>query len=220
MNAPAPQLTRASREPQQGRSRASYERMLAAAEALLIERGSDDFALTDVAKLGKVSIGSIYCRFDSKDDLLGAVQHRALTKISGEQMAMVEQARARAWDLRDLVFRLVDGMAESLKAHAPVLRPFMLRAATDPATAQYGKRVHKEVDDALQAALAAKRDEIPHPDPDRAAASAIRIMYAAIARHLGFGTAEGPFEEGDWGQLKTDLGHMCAAFLRTPPPVS
>lgn len=58
--------------PQQGRSRASYERMLAAAEKLMVKRGNDDFTLTEVAKAGKVSIGSIYLRFDSKDDLIRA----------------------------------------------------------------------------------------------------------------------------------------------------
>src|SRR5439155_8476116 len=66
-------LGRPSREPLQGRSRASFERMLEAAEKLLVERGSDEFTLSDVSKAGKVSIGSIYCRFDSKDDLIRAV---------------------------------------------------------------------------------------------------------------------------------------------------
>lgn len=57
-----------ARAPQQGRSKASFERMLATAEELMTQRGSDEFTLNEVAKHGKVSIGSIYCRFDSKDD--------------------------------------------------------------------------------------------------------------------------------------------------------
>ena len=38
-----------SRVPLQGRSRASFERMLSAAAKLLIERGSDDFTIADIA---------------------------------------------------------------------------------------------------------------------------------------------------------------------------
>lgn len=211
------QASHASRAPQQGRSRASYERMLAAARTLLIERGNDEFALTDVAKLGKVSIGSIYCRFDSKDALLTAVQHQALEEMTVEQVAIVSRAHETAADLRDLVKRLVEGLAESLKTHAPILRPIMLRAAAEPATSEQGKASYGRVAEAVHAALLSHRDEIRHPDPERAAASAFRIMYAAIARYLGFGAVAESAGEGDWADLKTDLAHMCAAFLETPP---
>jgi hypothetical protein len=40
-------------------------------------------------------------------------------------------------------------------------------------------------------------------------------MYAAIARYLGFGSATTAAWEGDWDELKEDLGRMCAAFLLT-----
>ena len=49
-------LTTALRAPVQGRSKASYERMLVAAEGLMVSRGSDDFTLQEVSKKGKVSI--------------------------------------------------------------------------------------------------------------------------------------------------------------------
>ncbi|MFC4594405.1 MULTISPECIES: hypothetical protein [Sphingobium] len=39
------------------------------------------------------------------------------------------------------------------------------------------------------------------------------MIYAAIARYLGFGSATGAAWEGDWEELKQDLGAMCAAFL-------
>ena len=214
----AAQVTHASREPQQGRSRASYERMLAAARELLIQRGNDEFALTDVAKLGKVSIGSIYCRFDSKDALLAAVQHQALAGIDAEQLSIISEARESATDLRDLVMRLVEGLAESLKAHAPILRPFMLRAQIDSGTSDQGKASYGLIAEAVHAALLSYREEVRHPEPERAAASAFRIMYAAIARYLGFGAVAETAGEGDWADLKTDLGHMCAAFLTTSPP--
>lgn len=214
----AAQASHASRAPQQGRSRASYERMLAAARELLIERGNDEFALTDVAKLGKVSIGSIYCRFDSKDALLAAVQHQTLERIDAEQLAIIAKVRESASDLRDLTMRVVEALAESLRSHAPILRPFMLRAPMDASTSDQGKASYGRIAEAVQAALLSHREEIRHPDPERAAASAFRLMYAAIARYLGFGAVAETAGEGDWADLKRDLGHMCAAFLMTSPP--
>ena len=54
MNAEAP-IASPLREPRQGRSRASFERMLAAAEKLMAERGSDEFTLNEVAKTGNLA---------------------------------------------------------------------------------------------------------------------------------------------------------------------
>ena len=89
----------ATRVPQQGRSRASYERMLVAAEKLMVKRGDDDFTLTEVAKTGKVSIGSIYLRFASKDDLIRAVHVRVLARIDEDQRTMLADVRERSGTL-------------------------------------------------------------------------------------------------------------------------
>lgn len=208
---------KAVRVPQQGRSRASFERMLVAAEELMAERGTDDFTLNEVGKRGKVSIGSIYCRFDSKDDLVHAVQTRVLERVNTEQLAIVELARTEASDLVVLVERLVDGTAESLRRFADVMRPFMLRASTDTVVAAQGKARYAEVADAVKAALLDHRDEIRQPDPERAVQSAYRILYSAIARYLGFGSTMGSAWDGDWAIMKEDLSRMIAAFLTTPP---
>ena len=53
-NAPPSAGEGMSRKPQQGRSRASLERMLAAARELMIERGSEEFTLQEVSQGGDV----------------------------------------------------------------------------------------------------------------------------------------------------------------------
>ena len=205
-----------SREPQQGRSRASFERMIRAAEDLLAERGNDDFTLMEVSKRGKVSIGSIYCRFDSKDELVRAVQTRVLADIEQEQSALVEEIAEEANGLQHLVLLLVDGVAESLRRFAPVMRPIMARSVGDDVIASAGKRSYAIVADKVAGALLDHRGEIAHPDPERAVTSAYRVLYAALARYLGFGSAVTASGEGDWSELKEDLGWMFAAFLTTP----
>jgi AcrR family transcriptional regulator len=201
------------RAPRQQRSQASFERMIAAAEALLKERGNDDFTLQEVGKRGKVSIGSIYCRFDSKDDLIRAVQARVLEAVNAEQLKVIDEAEARAENLRQLVKLLVEGTAEALRRHAELMRPMMLRATSDPIVAAAGKKSYAEVAGRVEGALLTHRGEIRQPHPERAVHSAYRVIYAAIARYLGFGSATGASWEGDWEELKQDLGKMCAAFL-------
>jgi AcrR family transcriptional regulator len=207
----------ALREPQQGRSRASFERMLSAAAALLRERGSDDFTLLDVSKKGKVSIGSIYHRFDSKDELIQAVHRRFIEQMIERQGVLIGKAVRQGDRLETLMHALIEEIAELLRQEGAMLRPLMRRASADPVVGAAGRLGYIDMHDRLTAAIMAFRSEIRHPDPDRAVASVIRIMYAAIARFLGFGATETPLDPGNWADLKEDLSDMCTAFLLHAP---
>lgn len=203
-----------SRAPLQGRSRASFERMLSAAAKLLIERGNDDFTIADVSKVGKVSIGSIYGRFDSKDDLIRAVQARALADVDADMSAGLNAATLKSNSLDELVSNLIDCLAEVLRKHADIFRPLMLRATFDEVIATVGKRSYAETERQFRETILARAREIHHPDPERAVRSVFRIVYAAIARYLGFGSSTTAAWEGDWQILKEDLEVMSSAFLR------
>jgi len=209
--------TGATREPQQGRSRASYERMLVAAEKLMVRHGNDDFTLNDVARTGKVSIGSIYLRFNSKDDLIRAVHMRVLARVDVEQQAMLAAVQARTHRLHDLITQLVGDYAELLRRFAPLLRPMMLRASFDPGISGVGRAAADRFGDEMKAAMLVYRADIVGDAPERAVHSAYRVIYATLARYLGFGSSKEVSDEGDWTELKQDLGDMCAAFLLWSP---
>ncbi len=142
-----------SREPQQGRSRASLERMLEAAEQLMMRVGSDDFTLTEVAKVGNVSIGSIYLRFEGKDALIHAVHSRVLERINAEQDALLERVSAASSDLDGFTHAFVDEYAEMLLKFAPILRPIMLRAPHDPVMSKTGKDNYERFADKVKSRL-------------------------------------------------------------------
>lgn len=209
-----------ARPPQQSRSRQSFERMMNAAEALLVERGSDDFALTDVSRVGKVSIGSIYNRFTSKDELIQAVHARLMDKLEVEQARIVMRARSRSRSPVDLVRAIVEELGEFLAGHAAAMRPMMLRAAFDRTVQDRGREAHESMEALVAGELLVHRGEMAHSDPDRAVHAVIGLAYAAFARELGFGMAEAPQNGADWSQLKTDIGDMSAAFLFSPAPSS
>jgi AcrR family transcriptional regulator len=210
-------LTTALRAPVQGRSKASYERMIAAAEALMVAQGSDEFTLQEVSKKGKVSIGSIYNRFASKDALIHAIQYRVLERVDKQMSERLAKARQGAQDLESLVVALTEAVAETLRDNAGIMRALMLRASVDPLVAATGKTSYSATAHAVKEALLLYSARVAQPDPLRAVDSAFRIIYAAIARYLGFGSATTAAWEGDWEVLKQDLARMVAAFLVTPP---
>jgi AcrR family transcriptional regulator len=207
-----------ARPPQQGRSRASFERMLNAAEALLIERGSDNFALSDVGQVGRVSIGSIYNRFASKDELIQAVHARLMDRMDAEQNRIVMKARSRGKTPVMLVRAIVDELGQFLASHAGIMRPMMLRAAFDTIVQDRGRRAHDVMADAIAAEILLHRSAITHPDPERAVWTTVRVAYAAFARELGFGMAEAPAPGTDWAKLKVDVGDMAANYLFCQSP--
>lgn len=190
---------------------------MSAAEALLIEHGTEAFTLTDVSRVGKVSIGSIYNRFSSKDELIRAVHCGVIHRIETEQSRIVMRARSRADDPVDLIKVLIDELGELLATFAELLRPLMLTAARDPVVHARGREGYDTMRKLVVGEILTQRALMKHPAPVRAANAVFRVAYGAFARELGFGMAETVLDETQWADLKADLGDMAAAFLFSQP---
>lgn len=190
--------------------------MLTAAEKLLGESGSDDFTLADVSEAGKVSIGSIYNRFDSKDELLYAVHARVLAKVDDDMNAALEKAIAKATDLNSHVNGVIYSVSEVLRKYASILRPFMMRSLRDSRIAEAGKQGYEATEQKVLDSFAPYLKEIRHSNTDKAIISSYRIVYAAVARYLGFGSESMGLGSGGWKTLKDDLAVMWTAYLTYP----
>jgi AcrR family transcriptional regulator len=209
---PAVAAPAVSRKPQQGRSKASLERMLAAAEQLMIERGNEEFTLQEVSQRGNVSIGSIYLRFDSKDNLVRAVISDHLERMKAEEDRMLAVV-TKSTSLDSFVAAYVEAYAELLQQHAPLLRLTMQRAENDPLVSEPGKRVALRVEDLSTAAMMVYADEMGGKDKELKANSSYHVIFATLARQLSLGSTGGSAHDYDWGKLKRELGRMCLAYL-------
>jgi AcrR family transcriptional regulator len=212
---PADEPVTGARLPRQRRSHASLERMLGAAEQLMIERSSEDFTLHEVAKVGDVSIGSIYLRFEGKNDLIRAVIAREFEILDAQEDDMLVKAIGRSASLEQFMPAYVEAYAELLRHHAPLLRLIMLRAARDPLVSGPGSARGQRAREMSTTAILRYRHEIGGADPELKAASAFNVIFATLARNLSLGQA-GKSEIGqDWQSLKTELGRMTLAYLRS-----
>lgn len=203
-----------SRTPQQGRSKASFERMLVAAEKLMLERGSEEFTLQDVSQTGAVSIGSIYLRFKSKENLVRAVIANHLERMAADEDAMMVAVKANATSLDTFMPRYVQAFAGVLRDHAPLLRLSMQRASFDPLVSEPGKQSANRAAAMGIAAMLEYREAFGGDDHELKANAAYQIIFATLARQLSLGsTAESAYAH-DWEQLNTELGRMCLAYLK------
>jgi len=208
------------RSPLQERSRQSFERVLDAAMDLLMEVGYEGLTVAGVSARAGASTGSIYGRVRGKDDLLRAVQERILERTEAGQAAMLADLQAEHLPLSRLVPRAVDALAEFMRSHADLLRPLMTRAVTDDKVAGRGKASHAKLQDGWTAVILTRAPEVQSDLPERAVLSCFRIVYASLARYLGLGSSPESAGEGDWADLKVDLGRMALAYLSWPGPES
>lgn len=180
------------------------------------ERGSGDFTLIDVSRVGKVSIGSIYNRIESKDELLLVLQLVISREIDQSLNKALESLPDPDSGLSAFASALLGSVAETFKHHANSLRPLMQAAASDPRMAEKGRENFRITEGLVVKELMRCADEIVAQDKAKACKSAFRIFYAAIARHLGFGSLGGAADEqeGDWATLKLDICTMVILFLK------
>ncbi|MEN8585064.1 helix-turn-helix domain-containing protein [Burkholderia sp. RS01] len=200
-----------SREPKQARSRQSFEKTIEAALALLQDRGSDEFTLADVSARSGVSIGSIYARFEGKDELLRVAHGRKMDDIDAvsshlfEALPMLPEA-----GLDSVAREAVDRTIEVLRRYADILRPFMLRATHDETISRRGAASH--------AALAAHFAEVLRKWPGGFLGQdeidwCFNVAYSVIARRLGLGSTMEGSGSLEWSEIAEKLAGMVASYL-------
>jgi AcrR family transcriptional regulator len=204
-----------ARKPKQTRSQQSYDRMLEAATKILNEGGLQELTLAEVSRRSKVSIGSIYCRVDGKEDLLRAVQVRSMAQMDREFALLLTRVRRRALPLRELVPTMVRELGNFLRRHSHLLSAFMQQAATDPVIQTTGAKSWQQTALDFKLILLERRAEFGHPDPEHAAEMCFLIVYGCLARFLGFNSLDSEAQglPTNWNELIDDLGLMMLGFL-------
>jgi AcrR family transcriptional regulator len=206
------------RPPQQERSRASFERVLAAGARLLRERGYDAFTLAEVSRRAKVSIGSIYGRVQSKDDLVHEIHSRTMHEIGAEHRDAITASDMSRLSTVALVAEAVREFSGPIQKHARLLRVFMHLGAVDDVIARGGSESSREAGRRFKELILARRDEIGHPDPELAVDVAFRMAYCTLARQIMYGPTFESDRKVEWDELVDELGVACAAYLLGTTP--
>lgn len=205
-------LSVAVQPPQQERSRASFERVIQAATSLLEEDGYDGFTLAEVSKRANVSIGSIYARVKSKDDLFYVIQDRYMTGSESRPRLQDPDAWSDL-DARAAVLGIVGEIGELFKVNERLLRVFMHRGIVDDVVAARSSASVSRFHDEVVAILLTKRDAIAHENPELAIDVAFRMAWGTLARQIMYWPTFESKQTIAWETLVNELGRACAAYL-------
>ena len=201
------------RPPKQKRSQESLERVLRASTSLLEEMGFDAFTIQDVSHRAEVSVGAIYARFGSKENLLRAVHRHAMETIAAQHGAVAAVDGRPGKPVDAVIVDAVRAVAGVFRGNESLLRAFMHLAAVDDEISRRGSQSSIELARQFETTVLAHRSELAHPDPEIAVDVCFRMAFSTFARQVMYG----PVFESDrpiaWDDLVTEVGSACAAYL-------
>lgn len=205
------------KSPSQMRSHASLRRTLDGAKTVMRRFGNEDFTLADVCKEAGISVGSIYFRFESKENLTRAVLAEELRDIAEQERQILDRLKAHATDLEAFVTLYVEHFPVFLSENVSILRIAMERASHDELVAASGRAVGDQSADLTAAAFLTYDPEISGTRKLEKAHAAYRIIFAALARELGLGSTQESAHWKDWSAFKRELSAFALAYLRYAP---
>src|SRR5262245_5338406 len=106
----------------QERSQRNLERIVAAAETVLSRDGWEAFTMNAVADEADASVGGIYRRFASKEQLLRAIKDNVLTRADAMHKDI---GTYLAKDLHDAIRHYARARIESLRSYADILKKIL-----------------------------------------------------------------------------------------------
>ena len=173
------------RAPRQNRSRESLRRMLDAAEVVLATYGLDGATLPRIAAQAGVSPANVYRRFSDKDALMAAVFRRLTERSSSATEARFDPESVRPIGIVQFSRNVIEGMIRGYRAGAGLSRAAVEYSEQHwevgfvrKARASEARSFQRMVDTFL-----IWRDQIRHPDPERAIRFAF-LMVAIALREL------------------------------------
>jgi AcrR family transcriptional regulator len=168
------------RESQQSRSEKTQSKLLDATEVLIVEKGTDETSIAQIAKQAGCSVGTVYHHFKDKRALFFALFHR-MTETYAQ---MTEKAAdPKMWDgasIRDIISGYIDFMFNMSKEAAAAKAAVALVVADYPELRTHVAELQSEGRKAMVGLMMARRHEMSCVDPAQAATFFIDQLGAML----------------------------------------
>ena len=195
--------------PQQARSRASLQRVLAAAEHVLAHRGIEEFTVGAVAEQAELSVGAIYRRFSGKDQLLHAVKDQLLRQL---ETNVDEALRVSAPGLRGTISAFTQALAHTFAGHDRIFSELLDGQRAEGR--ERGLEALAAIQDALVDSAGACLPEISRHDRDQAVRMVARTIIGACVHRAA--TCRYWPDDLSWTTWARETTELILAYLTSP----
>jgi len=205
--------------PLQARSQETLDRILRATEELLERKPFDDIGITEILRRSRVSAGSFYARFKSRDDLLPWLYARYSENEKRLAPERFDPRRLQGLKLAGAIQTLTREAISVYRGRRGLLRTVALLARSRPSAISRGAITERAEQYGEAAALLLRfRSEIKHPDPELAVKTGILMALSLCREKVLFGEAPHPRSvDIDDDVLSRETARCLHAYLTTPP---
>jgi AcrR family transcriptional regulator len=197
--------------PRQRRSHELSLRILEAAERVLRRVGPEALTISAVAEEAGVSVGGIYGRFKSRDELLAAIHGEVLGKVQNHMEVALDKKFSGLQEVATVFATELVTVFEELGGLLPI----------DNKTTDMTVVLH--VERAIRAAVAKStepfRADFQHPDPDLAVRLTVHLLLASVVRESTCPPTATDRAIG-WHNLHSELPKVAHALLAGSYPVN
>ncbi|MCG8592744.1 MAG: TetR/AcrR family transcriptional regulator [Proteobacteria bacterium] len=183
---PPPQLSSVA-PPKQARSEQTLQRILAAAEALIEEKGVADLSIPEIVARAGSSVGGFYARFKDKTALLRALEERFFRQL----IDLLERvADPDAWpgaSVQQIVAGLVHELVSLTRTRHNMLTAFLTRAAQDPEFRAEALGFRRQVSERVTELVVGRGERFTHPDPALAVDLSVQFAFGLMLQNTIYG---------------------------------
>jgi AcrR family transcriptional regulator len=205
------------RPPRQARSQETLERILDAAQALIVEKGFEDTPVSEIVRRAGSSVGAFYTRFHDKQGLLGALNDRFYAEAMATADDALDPARWEGAGAAEILHAVVRFLVQVYREHGPLIRAFVIRNHVSGEFQMRQGRVYQYVAVRLSQLLLERGAGISHPEPERAIGFGLTLVFSTLDSTILFGDARFAQALSD-DQLAAELSRAYLAYLGVQTP--
>lgn len=201
---------------QQSRSERTQSALLDAAEALILEKGTDATSIADIAGRAGASVGAVYHHFKDKTALYYALFHR----MTETYEALNQSASApELWEgasIRELFQGYLEIVLTTSREHGAAKAAVSAVAADFPELAAHYSEIQGKSRQSLFDLVMARQDQIGRADAEEAAAFAIDQISSMARAYLDATMRPAELRTLDDAQFVARSVDLMARYLELP----
>jgi AcrR family transcriptional regulator len=203
-------------EPKQSRSERTQERLLRAAEALILEKGLADASVPEIARRARSSVGGFYARFPDKDALLRALEERFFADMLGRVETLADTRRWADAPIATIVAACGEELVRVFRERRNLIAAFLHRATRDTDLLAEALRFRAATQDRIAALLLPRSAELSHPEPRLAIHLGVQFAFALMLQLVVVGDVHaGGRVLGD-RELQNEIVRNFLAYVGAP----
>ncbi len=204
--------------PKQQRSRETEQRLLAAAEELIAERGLAGLSIAELVRRAHSSVGSFYGRFGDKDGLLRALHTRRMDTILAQLHEMHQSGILAQLDRGTAMTLCMTELVRHYQDHAHLMAAFNARSAEDPVKWSETIETHRNLVQTLAQLLAQSDGNALHPRANLALELGLHMVFALLGDWVVYGTLPNQQLPFSMEELPQELARLLLGYLNSEEP--